>query len=109
VPALLALRTLCCVRSLSPAVFELRLSTMGRLSPMRPLRGLSPALARHRQGAPAAKRAGQDDQNKSAGVKRGVLTALPAELFLDLAFSGQPVVALMTPGDQVHACALASL
>eukprot|EP00918_Siedleckia_nematoides_P069874 GHVU01152332.1.p1 GENE.GHVU01152332.1~~GHVU01152332.1.p1 ORF type:complete len:441 (+),score=63.81 GHVU01152332.1:117-1325(+) len=57
-------------------------------------------LQQLRQGAPAAKRAGQDDQNKSAGVKRGVLTALPAELFLDLAFSGQPVVALMTPGDQ---------
>ena len=55
-----------------------------------------------KESVTASTRKGGDDENKSAGAKRGSLSALSPDLLLDLAFSGQPVVGLLTPGDQTY-------
>jgi hypothetical protein len=46
-----------------------------------------------------------DKDNVAASVKRGMLSAVPAGAVLNLVYTGQPVVAILMPGNQVCASA----
>jgi predicted DNA-binding protein (UPF0251 family) len=52
------------------------------------------------QGNSATKKSVEKNTRIMAAVERGTLSTIPAEKLLDLAFTGQPIVALLTPGDQ---------
>jgi hypothetical protein len=54
------------------------------------------------QGNSATKKSAEKNIRIMAAVERGTLSTIPAEKLLDLAFTGQPIVALLTPGDQNH-------
>jgi hypothetical protein len=54
------------------------------------------------QGNSATKKSAEKNTRIMAAVQRGTLSTIPAEKLLDLAFTGQPIVALLTPGDQNH-------
>ena len=55
-----------------------------------------------REGAPSNKKGTQEQKSITGAAKRGTLSAVPSDSLLDLAFTGQPIVALLTPGEQVR-------